>query len=582
MPALSRLKEAHLIRHYAARYRSGLILVGVASTLLNVLVFSGSLYMILVYDSVLPSGSRPTLAGLFVMLVLVYLLQGAFDAIRAEALLRIANGIRRDLFDPVHKGAVNRLLKNGPAAGDPQQPARDLDQVSGFLAGNGPVAIIDLPWVAVFLVVLFALHWSLGLTALAGCLVLGAIAWETGRRSNAGTAHLLAANSARHVANEAELRFAETARAMGMQDRLRWRSAAEDKRYTDVQGFLARSVAQLGGAGRIFRLFLQSAILTVGALLVLDGSASGGIILGSSILAGRALAPVDQILSHWRGMAAAREGWNRIAATLVAHQPASRPPVMLPLPTAHVALRDAWVAPPGSNQIVLQGVSLDLRAGDGLALIGPSAAGKTSLAKVLLGLWQPQRGELRLDGATPDQWEPARFGSALGYLPQTVELLEGTVAQNISRFDPDALSEAIIDAARQASLHETILALPEGYSTRISAGGPEISAGQRQRIGLARALHGNPFLVVLDEPGSNLDADGDAGLAQAVTAVRRRGGIVVMVTHRPATLETVSHVAVMAAGRIVDIGERDAVLARMAAGREAAKGAALPAQTGRT
>ena len=554
--------ERDLIQRFLRRYRPSVMVVVIASVLLNLLVFTGSLYMMLVYDSVLPSHSLPTLAGLFLMLCVLYLFQAGFEAVRGEALLGIANGVQADLFEPVHYAAVDRALKSGGSS-DSLQLTRDLDQVHGFLAGTGPVAIIDLPWVLLFLLVLFALHWSLGLAALVGTVVLAGIAWLTARRSALGTHRVVQLTGRRLAATQAELRFAESARAMGMQRRLLGRSSECDADYMAAQTFLSRTIARLGGAGRVFRLFLQSLILTVGALLVIDGKASGGIIIGASILAGRAFAPVDQAIANWRGLSAAREGWGRITQAIAVHRQPPPRQVALAAPQGLVEMRDVWVAPPGSQTFVLNGVSMALRPGQALAVIGPSAAGKTTLAKALLGIWPAARGEVRIDGATHDQWEPEAIGAAMGYVPQTVDLMEGTLGENIARFDPDATSEKVIAAAHAAGLHEMILGFADGYETRVSAGGAELSAGQRQRIGLARALYGDPFLVVLDEPNSNLDAAGDEALAQAILAVRERGGVVVMVTHRPSTLGPVSHVAVLNAGRLVDFGERDAVLQKM-------------------
>lgn len=555
--------ERELVRRLLARYKGNVRVVVIASVLINLLVFSGSLYMMLVYDSVLPSRSIPTLAGLFVMIIVLYALQAWLDAIRCEALLGIANGVHRDLFEPVHHAATQRALLLGGRSGDSVQLTRDLDQVHSFLAGAGPVAIIDLPWVLLFLIVLFALHVWLGIAALLGTAVLAWIAWITARRSALGTHDVVKVTGKRFAASQAELRFAESAKAMGMEARLRARSASCDHDYLEAQSFLSRTVARLGGAGRVFRLFLQSAILTVGALLVIDGKASGGIIIGSSILAGRAFAPVDQAIGNWRGFAAAREGWGRIANAIQAHPRPGELQVSLAAPKGDVTVRDIWVAPPGSKTFALSGVSFTLRPGQALAVIGPSAAGKSTLAKALAGIWTPQRGEVRIDGATHDQFPPEVIGAATGYIPQVVELMDGSLAENIARFDPEMDSEKVIAAARGAGLHDMILALPDGYGTAVSAGGVEFSAGQRQRIGLARALYGDPFLLVLDEPNSNLDTDGDAALARAVIEVRQRGGIVVMVTHRPSTLGPISHIAVLANGKLADFGERDAILAKL-------------------
>lgn len=557
--------ERELIGRFLARYRSKVLVVAVASVLLNLLVFTGSIYMMLVYDSVLPSQSLPTLAGLFALMIVLYLFQLGFELLRGEALLGIANGVQADLFEPVHYAASDRSLKGGgPGGGDGLQLTRDLDQVHSFLSGSGPVALIDLPWVILFLIVLFALHWWLGLAALLGAIVLGAIAWANSKRSAKGTQQLVQITGRRIAATQAELRFAEPALAMGMSKRLLGRSAAFDRDYVETQSFLARSTARLGGAGRIFRLFVQSLILTVGALLVIDGKASGGIIIASSILSGRALAPVDQAIANWRGLTAARSGWTRLTQALVVHRAPDARSVALARPSREIVLRDVWVTPPGAQAPVLTGITLSLAPGEAMAVIGPSASGKTTLAKAILGILPTLRGEIRLDGATYEQWDPEALGAALGYVPQTVELIEGTLSENIARFDPDATSEAVIAAAQAAGLHEMILASPNGYDTRVTSGGGEFSAGQRQRIGLARALYGDPFLVVLDEPNSNLDAEGDAALTQAIQRVRQRGGIVVMVTHRPATLGPVSHIAVINQGRLAEFGERDAVMKKLA------------------
>lgn len=537
--------------------------VGACSLLLNLLTFAGSIYMLLVYDSVLPSRSIPTLFGLFVMLLVIYGFQVVFELIRGEAMLGVANGVRSDLFRAVHYATVNRSLRSNRGEGDGMQPIRDLDQVHAFLASPGPMALIDLPWVIFFLIVLTALHWALGLTALLGTLILAGIAILTARRTQLGTRELTHATGRRSAATLTELRLAESAWAMGMQRRLLGRTAQWDNEFVHAQTFLSRTIARLGGASRSFRLFLQSMILTVGALLVIDGKASGGVILASSVLSGRALAPVDQAIANWRGFAGARSGWARLMEVIsVFREPPARLVELAP-PSGELVLRDVWVAPPGSQTVVVSGASFSLKPGQALAVIGPSAAGKSSLAKTLLGIWRPIRGDLRLDGATYDQWDPEVLGSSFGYVPQQVELVDGTVSENIARFDPGATSDAVIAAARAAGLHELILGLPDGYETRISSGAFDLSAGQRQRVGLARALYGDPFLIVLDEANSNLDAAGDEALANAIEGVKARGGIVIMVTHRPAALGPVTHIAVMQGGRIADFGERDAVLAKL-------------------
>ena len=551
---------------FLKRYRGSIVLVASASVLINVLVFAGSAYMMLVYDSVLPSRSVPTLVGLFAMLLLVYAFQALFETIRGEALLAMANAMHDDLFGAVHHATVTRALRTGSGAnaerGDGLQLMRDLDALHAFLAGSGPLALIDLPWVVMFMVVLFALHWWLGLTALAGTLVMAGLTLWSNRRTQTGSRDLAMITGQRAAAAAAEIRFGESALAMGMTDRLVHRTHAWEARYIHAQAYLARTMLRFGGASRSFRMLLQSLILTVGALLVIDGRASGGVILASSVLSGRALAPVDMAIANWRGFVAARSGWGRLVTGIATWQKPGPRDLVLDPPTTQIALRDVWIVPPGTTQFVVQGVTLTLQAGHVLALVGPSAAGKSSLVRAMLGIWGPARGDIRIDGATIDQWGSDRIGRHFGYVAQGVDLIDGTIGENIARFDPAAGSGAIIAAARAAGMHETILALPQGYDTPIASGGGALSAGQRQRIGLARALYGDPFLLVLDEANSNLDATGDAALANAINVVRQRGGIVVMITHRPATLGPATHMAVMQNGRLVDFGERDAVLNR--------------------
>jgi ATP-binding cassette subfamily C protein len=563
--------ERVLLRQFLRHYRKRLWSVVIASVLLNVLVFAGSAYMMLVYDSVIPSGSLPTLYSLFGILVVIYVFQFTFEVLRSEAMLVVANGVHKDLSGRVQHAVVSRELRAGPGGGDGLQPVRDLDQIHGFLASAGPIALIDLPWVIVFLIVLALLHWSLGLAALVGAIVLGAIAWTSSLKTQDRSRDLARITSSRQAHLLAELRHAETAAAMGMRDRMKNRTATFDAEFLGQQGGLSRIVARFGGAGRIFRILLQSMILTVGALLVIDGKASGGIILAASILSGRALAPVDQAIANWRGLIAARNGWSRIVNVMERLPPPPAREIALPAPSGVIEERDLGVAAPGTNQPIVSGVTLRLEPGQALAVVGPSAAGKTTFAKALLGIWPRLRGDVRLDGATHDQWDPEVLGASFGYVPQNVELVEGTIGENIARFDPSATSDKVLAAARAAGLDEMIKGMSDGYDTPVSQGGASLSAGQRQRIGLASALYGSPHLVVLDEANSNLDAAGDAALANAIGEVRQRGGIVVMITHRPATLGPISHIAVMSDGRLIDFGERNEVLKRTMAQADAAK-----------
>lgn len=563
------------VRSLLEQHRGGVIIIAVASALLNLIVFAGSLYMLLVYDSVLPSHSVSTLLGLFAMLAALYIFQAVFDQIRSRTLLSVANAVHTALSPQVHYAAVHRPLRAAPGDGDGMQPVRDLDQVHTFLSGGGPAAFMDLPWVVVFILVLFGLHFWLGLTALAGVLVLAGLTWWTSKATQRETQDFVRVSSQRNAAAGAAIRYGEAIVAMGMQRPVLEQSGRWNREFLVAQSRLALIVAQLGGAGRIFRIFLQSLILTVGALLVIDGKASGGVILAASVLSGRALAPVDQAIANWRSFASARTGWERLKNLLAAVPIPAASTVVLPPPSRDLSVKDVWVAPPGSSRFTLAAVTFALQPGEALGVIGPSAAGKTTLVRALLGIWSAGRGSIRLDGATHDQWDRDRLGKSFGYVAQQVELFEGTIGENIARFEQGAQSDAVIAAARAAGMHELIVGLEAGYETPLSNGGNELSAGQRQRLGLARALYGDPFLVVLDEPNSNLDAEGDAALAQAILDVRKRGGVVVMVTHRPAALAPTTHVLLLRAGQMETFGERDKVLEQINPRREAdqAKGA---------
>ena len=558
-------------------YRPALMTVVLLSAVLNVLLLGGSIYMMLVYDSVLPSHSLPTLFALLAMIALVYMFQGLFDTMRGRILGDVANGFARSLSSRVQQAMTSAGRVGLRGAGDGLGPMRDLEQVRAFLAGGGPAALIDLPWIIFFLAVLSFLHIWLGITALVGAIMLAVLTVRTDRLTREPSARLSIIASHRSNAADTRLRHGELLHVLGMRQRMEDRWAAVDDLYLAAQDDLARTTLTLSGISKIFRMFLQSLILTVGALLVIDGKASGGVIFASSVLSGRALAPVDLAIANWRGFIAARQGWSRLG-DLLAKVPATAPPAtILPAPSRRLEARQVFVAPPGSNQIVVNGVDFELEAGSALGIIGPSAAGKSSLGRALVGAWPLARGSVRLDGASLDQWDTDSLGRSIGLLPQSVELLEGTIADNIARFDEARSSDAIVAAAIAANVHDMIVRLPQGYDTPVGREGAALSAGQQQRIALARALYGDPFLVLLDEPNSNLDADGENALTQSIAAVRARRGLCVVIAHRPAALASVSHVLVMRDGRMEAFGPRDEILAKLA-GKPRIVGVGTPAQ----
>lgn len=546
-----------------ARYRTAFTTVAILSAALNVLLLGGSIYMMLIYDSVLPSHSMPTLFGLMAMVLVVYLFQGLFDTTRTRILSDVAAGLDRQMAARVQRAISEIRLRGARTPGDGLTAMRDLEQIRAFLGGTGPSTLIDLPWIIFFLAILFLLHVWLGVVATAGAIVLIGLTLLTDRQTRDLIGRASQISSIRNGLAEANLRHVEVLTALGMRSRMQARWDEVNAAHLTAQNGMSRTVGLYGGAGKIFRLFLQSLILTVGAILVIDGKASGGVIFASSILSGRALAPVDGAIANWRGFAAARLGWKRLN-DMLARVPAEPDTItMLPAPKRTLKVEQLAVAPPGTQRVTVSNADFTLEAGSALGIVGPSAAGKTSLGRALIGVWRPVRGSVRLDGAALDQWAPDMLGSFVGYLPQTVELMEGTVADNISRFDTEPDSAAVIAAAEAAGVHELIVQLPQGYETPVGSDGSELSAGQRQRIGLARALYRDPFLVLLDEPNSNLDAAGEAALEGAVASVRARGGIAILIAHRPAALAQCNYVLFLREGRQEAFGPRDEVLAKI-------------------
>jgi PrtD family type I secretion system ABC transporter len=541
--------------------RGALIGVAAFSCIGNVLMLTGSLYMMEVYDRVLPSRSIPTLIGLSVLALLLFGFQGVFDAMRARLLVRIAAVLDGEVAERVFS-AMLRMKRQSGARSDGMLAVRDLDAARGFISGPGPGALFDLPWMPLYLAVCFAFHFWLGMTAVAGACILLVITIATDRLSRAPVTAATQASAARARVAEAAHRNAEVLGAMAMEGPVRRQWFARHREMMGAQARSADIAGGLGAAGRVLRMVLQSSLLCVGALLVIRQEASAGIIIAGSIIGGRALAPVDSAIANWRGFIAARQSWGRLGR-LLDQKVGDEARTLLPPPHKGLRVEAASAIPPGGDKSVLMDVDLALVAGNGLGVIGPSASGKSSLARMLVGIWRPVRGAVRLDGAELSQWAPEELGKHIGYLPQDVELFAGTIAENIARFDEDATDTAVIAAARAARVHEMIVGLPNGYETELGDAGMLLSAGQRQRIALARALYGEPFLVVLDEPNSNLDSDGEAALTQAIVDIRARGGIAVVIAHRPSALAGVDLVLVMQQGRALAFGPKDEVLAKV-------------------
>lgn len=549
-------------------------MIGIAifSGVINVLMLSGSLYMLQVYDRVIPSRNTATLLGLSLIVLFAYLVQGYFDALRARMLCRVAT-----LFDAGLQRSIHTALATLPLRGVKpmlmQQPLRDLDQIRSFLSGMGPTAFLDMPWIPLFLAALFLFHPLIGLTALLGTAAIIAMTLLTERISRGAAKAAMDCSAQRQVLADATQRNAEVIRALGMTTRLSERWALANERYLRENIRATDVNSNLGSGAKVLRYVLQSGLLGIGAYLVVVDRASGGVMIASSIMMGRALAPVEIALGSWKQLVAARQGIARLREICKVTAGSPSPPVALPRPCRELSVSGLVVCAPGSSRAIVSNVSFSLKAGMGLALLGASASGKTSLSRALVGIWPALHGVVRLDGAALDQWGET-LGQYIGYLPQDVELFDGTVAENICRLDDNDSSDAILQAAQIAGVHEMVLRLPEGYSTRIGQGGMSLSAGQRQRIGLARAVFGNPFLIVLDEPNANLDADGENALVRAIDILRRNRSIVVVISHRPSALGALNMAMVLYEGKAIAFGPREEIFARVR--NASAGGGAVP------
>ncbi len=535
--------------------------VGLISAAVNILALTGSLYMLQIYDRVLPSQSVPTLVGLTIVMAGLYAAYGLLDFVRLRILVRIANRLDRNLHKQVFAASLLLPLRMGPD-GNRIQPVRDLDQVRGLISGSGPTAFFDMPWIPFYLIVIYMLHPVLGLLATGGAVVIVLLTLFAELLGRAPARRATESVVTRKIYADAGRRNAEVIRAMGLGSRFGRVWNRQSERFLDDQRKISDVVGGMGALSRVLRMILQSLMLGLGAYLVIIGEASGGVIIASSIMLGRALAPVDIAIGNWKGFIAARQSYKQLKATLKALAAAGKP-MALPRPTQTLAVEGLTVAAPGQQKPIIHNVSFALEAGSGLGIIGPSASGKSTLVRALTGAWSALRGSVRLDHAALDQWDIEALGRDIGYLPQDIELFEGTVAENISGFDENADPASVLAAAEAAGVHKMILRLSEGFQTRVGEGGMALSAGQRQLVGIARALYGNPFLVVLDEPNSNLDAEGDVALATAIRTVRQRGGIVIVVAHRPSALANIDQLLVMAGGMVQAFGPKDEVLAKV-------------------
>src|SRR5690606_18982782 len=528
------------------------------SGIINILALTGAFYMLQIYDRALTSGSVPTLVAISVLAIGLYLFQGMFDVIRSQILVRIGARLDKKIAPLAHRVAID-MPRFGFSTAEALERGRDVDTVGGFLGSQGPVALFDLPWMPLFLIFVYMLHPWLGALTLGGACVLTVltIVAELMTRRLAGASQR--AVVVRNAVADSNARNADILKAMGFANRAVARFNRANEEHLDLQTRTNDISGTFGAISRVLRMILQSAVLGLGALLTIQGELSAGAIIAASVASARALAPIDLAIANWKNVVSARSAFQRLKETVVALS-SDREPMQLPAPKGSLKIENITVAAPGSGRVLLSDVTMELKAGQAVGVIGPSGGGKTTLARALTGIWPVLRGSIRLDDAELTQWSDEALGAFIGYLPQEVALLDATIEENVSRFEDKPEARAIVQAARAAGVHQMIVRLPDGYRTELGPLGVSLSGGQRQRIGLARALYGDPFLVVLDEPNSNLDGEGEAALTAAIHAVRKRGGIVVVVAHRPSALAAVDLVAVGQNGKLTAFGPKNEVL----------------------
>ena len=539
-------------------YRSIGIFLLVLSGVINVLALTGAFYMLQIYDRALPSGSVPTLIALSALAIGFYVFQGVFDILRSQILVRLGARLDNKLAPLAHE-VVIEMTRYGYSTSEALERGRDVDTVRGFLASQAPMALFDLPWMPLFLAFVYLLHPWLGLLTLAGALVLCGLTIATEIMTRRTSREMHQAAVTRNTIADSHARNADILKAMGFGGRAVARFEKANARHLEIQTRTSDVSGSFSGLAKVLRMMLQSAILGLGAFLTIKGELSAGAIIACSVASARALAPVDLAIGNWKVIAAARRSFRRLEQTLASIDDESKV-LDLPKPSRSLKVENITVVAPGTGAVLLSEFSFELKAGQALGLIGPSGGGKTSLAKGIVGVWPLLRGSVRLDDADLDQFRADTLGSSIGYLPQDVSLLDGTIAENVSRFDREPDARKIVAAAQAAGVHELIVRLPEGYQTELGPSGMALSAGQRQRIGLARALYGDPFLVVLDEPNSNLDNEGEAALSEALVKIKERGGIVIVIAHRPRALFAVDTVGVVQAGKLVALGPKEEIL----------------------
>jgi len=552
----SQQKQPTPLQEALGQCKSGFYSAGFLSFFINILMLVPALYMLQIYDRALGSRSMETLWMLTLIVVFLFIAMGLMQIARSAILVRLGSAMdvsmNSKLFASMFKQSVNEPGRQS------SQPIQDMTTLRQFLTGQGLFAFFDGPWMPIFIVVLFGFHLWFGVFAVVAAVILVALAYVNEKLtkeplSSAGNKSI---QSIRYA--DSCLRNAEVVDAMGMEGNLRKKWLERHSGFLQDQASASDLNAVLSNVSKTLRMLFQSLILGLGAYLAIEQEITPGMLIAGSILLGRALAPLDLMIGSWKGFVSARQSYQRLN-DLFDKYPTGEPGMPLPAPEGHLSVESLVVVPPGANVPALRGVGFALDAGDMLAIVGPSAAGKSTLARAILGVWPVNNGTVRLDGADIHQWDKAQLGPHIGYLPQDIELFEGTISENICRFGA-VNSQAVVASAKMAGVHELVLKLPNGYDTFITSSGGALSGGQRQRIGLARAVYGDPRLVVLDEPNSNLDDQGEQALVTALEALRDKKATVILISHRKPILRLVNKILVLADGQAIGFGARDDVM----------------------
>jgi ATP-binding cassette subfamily C protein EexD len=541
--------------------RGSFLSVGFFSLFVNTLMLVPTFYMIQISGRAVPSSSTSTLIMLTLILTLLMVTLGSLEWVRSRIMVRISNRLDVLLSRDVYRASFKRALSSGGMDASAQS-LNDLTSLRQFLTGNGLFAFFDAPWLPVYTAVMFLFHPWFGWITVVSAVLLVALAYVNHRYTGGALAEANKQSLTANLQTTKSLRNAEVIESMGMLDTLMGRWAVRQRRVLVLQSGASDKSGVITSISKTFRMWAQSMMLAAGAYLVIVHEINPGLMMAGSILLGRALAPIDQMIGSWKGFVSARVQYQRLNDTLEKLN-AEPERMSLPDPEGHVQVENLVVAPPGAKAPVLRNISFVTPAGSIVGIVGPSAAGKSTLARALLGIWVPLQGVVRLDGADISTWDKQKLGPHLGYLPQDIELFEGTISDNIARFakvDP----EQVVLAARIAGVHEMILQLPDGYDTVIGSEGLNLSGGQRQRIGLARAVYGSPRLIVLDEPNSNLDEVGERALGVALQKMKETGATVFIISHRPNVLSRLDRIMVLNSGTLSMYGPRDQVIAELA------------------